>query len=644
MILLAAAAGASDRAKHAFSSGSPAKADREPFGRSVPDRKTLLCCLALIVAVFGSYSSVFRNGFVAFDDDEYITENPHVQHGLNWATVRWSFTSFDHSNWHPLTWLSHAFDYQLFALKPAGHHGVNVLLHAINAALLFLFLQWATGFRWRSLAVAALFALHPINVESVAWASERKTVLSTLFFLLALHAYLRYARNPRLRPYIALVCFYAMALMAKPQVIIFPFLLWLLDYWPLGRIHSLNIFAAEKDGDAAWWKRRITVEKIPLLLLSAISAVLTMQAQKAGGAIKDFGRYGLSLRLETAVISYVRYLGMLLWPSKLVALYPHPTHLYPVWQVVAATLLLSLITFLVLRAPQREYLAVGWFWFLGSLFPMIGLVQVGVQALADRYAYISFIGLFVMIVWPVADSVNQIEPAHPSSFRWAATAAICWLLALGFLTHRQVRYWHDTQSFWLRTVALTEDNYVAHRGLAGFYHRQGKTAEALQEIRAVLAIRPEDTYSHLFLGDYEHSRKNYAAAIENYEDILREPGYRYVHGQVYGYLGYTYKEMGQPVKAKENFERSLEIDPNQPAILVQIGLIDQLSGDAPAAVQEFVRAMKLQPTDVGLLLLSNALMEEGHSAESDQFLEQAEKISKDIEKAERRAKELLGEK
>jgi tetratricopeptide (TPR) repeat protein len=606
----------------------------------------MLCCVALIVAVFTFYSGVFRNDFIAFDDNEYITENPHVQQGLTWQTFKWAFTSFDRSNWHPLTWLSHALDQQLFGLNPAGPHGVNVFLHAMNAALLFLLLQRATGFRWRSLMVAALFALHPINVESVAWAAERKTVLSTLFFLLALHAYLRYSRTPRPRLYVAVVCFYAMALMAKPQVIAFPFLLWLLDYWPLDRIRSLNIFSAaeECDDTVPWWKRRTTWEKMPLLLLSVISAAVTMKVQKAGGAIKDFGRYSLLLRLETALISYVQYLRLALWPSKLVALYPHPTHLYPAWQVGAATLLLVLITVFVLRALERKYLAVGWFWFLGSLVPMIGLVQVGVQALADRYAYISFIGLFLMIVWQIADAVRKAETVHRFLYRGVAVAAFCWLLALGLLTHRQVRYWHDTRSFWLRTVALTQDNYVAHRGLAAFYHKQGKTAEALQEVRTVLAIRPEDTYSHLFLGDYEHSQKNYAAAIQHYQAIVREPGFPYVRAQVYGYLGYTYKEMGQSLQAKENFERSLQIDPKQPAIMIQLGVIDQLGGDTAGAVREFSRAMKLQPTDVGLLLLANALLEEGHSAESDNVLQQAERVSKDIEKAEARAKEMLGEK
>src|SRR6266404_4200578 len=277
--------------------------------RSAQKRSLLRClllCLILIAVVLVFYGPVTHNGFLNYDDDQYITNNPHVRAGLTWQTVKWAFTTYDQANWHPLTWLSHALDSQLFGLNPAGHHSVSVLLHAVNAVLLFLLLQNATGFRWRSLMVAALFALHPVNVESVAWAAERKNVLSMLFFLLALHAYVWYARRPELRRYMLVACCFALGLLCKPQVITFPFLLCLLDYWPLCRIGPSAVAGPAAQGNVpkfgSGW---LVLEKLPLLLLSAASAVVTMKAQKAGGAVQSLFQYSLLLRLETAVISYV---------------------------------------------------------------------------------------------------------------------------------------------------------------------------------------------------------------------------------------------------------------------------------------------------------------------------------------------------
>ena len=317
------------------------EASHTPADVNRPDKKhTLVFSLLLFTVVLAVYSPVTRNGFLNYDDDAYLTNNPHVRAGLTWTTVKWAFTTYDAANYHPLTWLSHALDCQLFGLNAAAHHEVNVLLHALNAVLFFLLLQYATGFRWRSLFAAALFALHPINVESVAWASERKNVLSMLFFLLALHAYVWYTRRPTLRRYGLIVFLFALALLSKPQVITFPFLLLLLDYWPLDRIGSAASHYAPDAMPAqappkfsmGW----LFLEKIPLILLSVASAIITMKAQHAGGAIQSLAQYSPLLRVETALIAYVRYLGKAFWPSNLVALYPHPTSLYSAWQVGAA--------------------------------------------------------------------------------------------------------------------------------------------------------------------------------------------------------------------------------------------------------------------------------------------------------------------
>ena len=604
-----------------------------------------MLCLLLVGVVLAFYSPVTHNGFLNYDDDWYITNNPHVKAGLTWATVKWAFTTYDQANWHPVTWLSHALDCQLFGLNPAGHHYVNVLLHAVNAVLLFLLLQSATGFRWRSLMVAALFALHPVNVESVAWAAERKNVLSMLFFLFALHAYVWYTRRPELRRYAVVAVVFALGLLCKPQVITFPFLLCLLDYWPLCRIGPPAVVgpAAQRGNVPRLSGEWLVLEKLPLLLLSAASAVVTMKAQKAGGAVQSLFQYSLLLRLETAVISYVGYLGKALWPSKLVALYPHPTRLYPAWQVGAAVIVLMLVTVYILRARQQKYLAVGWFWFLGSFFPMIGLVQVGAQAMADRYAYIPFIGLFLMLTWLAADWAE----ARQLSARWLAIPAVSWLLVLGVLTYRQGGYWHDIPSFWTRTLALTENNYVAHDTLGDFLASQGRTEEAAAHFRAALGIRPDDLPANLNLGTYEHGRGNLPEAIERYQVVALHAADVGLRATAYGNLGSAYRQMGESMKAKQCYEISLQLAPSgpmapmAPMAMIGLGLIAQKDGDLPEAVRQYSRAMVAQPTDVGYLLLAHALQQQGRSDEAKAIFERVARLSPNLAEAQKTAESLL---
>ncbi len=603
------------------------------------DRQTLLLCIALFAIVCAFYYPVTHNGFVRYDDDKYITDKAPVKAGLTWATVEWAFTTYDEANWHPLTWLSHALDCEVFGLSPIGPHCVNVLLHAANAVLLFLLLQYATGFRWRSLMVAALFALHPINAESVAWAAERKNVLSMLFFLLAFQAYVWYTRQPGLWRYAAVAALYLLALMAKPQVITFPFLLLLWDYWPLNRISfPENAGQAGRGGNSSQTIRALALEKLPLFLLSAASAVLTMQAQQAGGAVRTLTRYSMPIRLETAVISYVRYLGKAFWPSKLVAMYPHSSQLYPSWQVGAAVVLLLLITAAVLvRTGQQRYLAVGWFWFLGSLVPMIGLVQVGEQSMADRYAYISFIGLFVMVVWLIADLASARRISAP----WLAVPAVSCVLLLGALTNRQVHYWHDTESFWLRTIALTKDNYIAHAEFAGMLHEQGRTEEAMEQIRAVLAIHPDDAPANLVEAEYERSHGNLAAAIERYQVVALRSANAGTRARGYSSLGFAYRQMGDSTKAKQAFGASLQLSPGQAPVMVALGVIEEKEGNVSSAVQQFSHAMALQPTDVGYLLLAHALQQQGRADEANAALDRAARLSRNLPQAQMQAESLL---
>ncbi len=607
-----------------------------------PRSRTLLSCLLLTVAVLISYNPVTNNGFLRYDDDRYITENLHVRAGVTWSTVKWAFTTYEVANWHPLTWLSHALDCELFGLKPAGHHYMTVLLHALNAILLFLLLQSATGFRWRSLMVAALFALHPINVESVAWAAERKNVLSMLFFLLALYAYGWYARHPAPGRYAAVAGCFALALLSKPQVITFPFVLLLWDYWPLGRLGApVSPVASECPRNFFGWRSAwLVLEKLPLFLLSAASAAITMKAQKVGGAVKNLAEYSLLLRLETAAISYVRYIGKAFWPSKLVGLYPHPDKLYPAWQAGAAVVFLILVTAWVLHRREQQYLVVGWFWFLGTLVPMIGLVQVGLQAMADRYAYLSFIGLFVMAIWLVGDWAD----AWNVSAKWLALPMVACLLTLGIFTYRQVAYWHDTQSFWLHTLALTHDNYVAEANLGEFLFNQGRSDEAAGHFRAALAIRPAGLIANLNLGAYEDRRGNLPAAIERYQTVIDHAGDVGMRSTAYGSLGFVYRQMGQPMKAKGCFETALQLAPERTRAMIGLGLVAQDAGDMAQAVRWYSRAVAVQPGDVAYLLWAQALQHEGNPAEANAIYERLARSSPNLPEAQKEAESLLSSK
>jgi tetratricopeptide (TPR) repeat protein len=605
-----------------------------------PDKRSLVFSLLLFATVLVVYSPVVHNGFLNYDDDTYITNNPHVRAGVTGQTLKWAFTTFDAANYHPLTWLSHALDCQLFGVNPAAHHESNVLFHAANAVLLFLFLRGATGFAWRSLFVAALFALHPLNVESVAWAAERKNVLSMLFLLLALHAYVWYTRRPALSRYAVIFLIFALALLSKPQVITFPFLLFLLDYWPLGRLKTVPSECGPEATmrtspvfSAGW----LVLEKIPLLLLSLASALVTMKAQQAGGAVQSLTQYSPLLRLETAIIAYASYLGKAFWPSRLVALYPHPTTLYPAWQVGLASLFLALVTAVIVRARRKRYLLVGWLCFLGTLVPMLGLVQVGAQAMAERYTYIPLIGIFVMVTWLVADWASD----HQLPTTWLAVLALACLSVLGTLTYRQINYWHDTEHFWVRTLALTENNYIAHDSLGDFLASEGRNEEAAVQFRAALAIRSDDLPANLNLGTYEHGRGNLRAAIERYQLVALHAGDIGLRATAYGNLGSAYRQLGDYAQAKEYFDNALQLEPNRTMAMIGLGLVAQKEGDLPEAVKQYSHAMAMEPTDVGYLLLARALEQEGHPNEAAAIRERVAKLSPDLAAAEKDAASLL---
>jgi len=574
-----------------------------------PEKLSRVLCLFLIAATLVVYNRVNQNSFVNFDDDRYITENAHVRAGLTWGTIRWAFSSLEQANWHPLTWLSHALDCQLFRLNPDGHHYVNLLLHAVNAMLLFLILQRATGFTWRSFAVAALFALHPINVESVAWASERKNVLSMLFFLLALGAYGWYVRKPELRRYLVLAALFALGLMAKPQVITFPLVLLLWDYWPLGRVGSTHEFSNKV---AQRGFSSLVIEKLPLFALSAASAIITMKAQSAGGAVRSEIEYPFAVRFGNALLAYARYLGKAVWPSHLAAMYPHPGESLQAWQAVAAALLLGFISAGVWAARRRRYLLVGWLWFLGTLVPMIGLVQVGGQSMADRYAYLPLIGLFVMIAWGVADWAQH---KHLPT-RWLGIPTVLVLLIFSLLTHRQLAYWHDSITLWSHALEVTSRNFVAEDSLGGALVNEGQYEQAIPHFRSAVEINAHDPLGHLNICAYEQQHENFMQAIEHCRMVLRFTRDTGLQANAYTNLGGAYRKIGDPSHAKASYEAALGLAPQNSTALMGMGLLAQSRGDFTEAIREYSQTVTVQPSDVAYLLLARALEQIGRVKEA----------------------------
>jgi Flp pilus assembly protein TadD len=603
---------------------------QEGLFSSAGNRRAVLS-LALVLLTLGIYNPAASNDFVNFDDPAYVTGNQQVRAGLTWDTIKWAFASTQHANWHPLTWLSHALDYQLFHLRPAGHHYVSVLLHALIGVLLFLFLEAATGLAWRSVAVGALFAVHPMNVESVAWVAERKNVLCMLFFALAVLAYRRYVQKPSVKRYALVGLLFALGLMSKPMVITLPFVLLLLDYWPLGRVSSPDTTQSQ-----ARSLTRLAWEKVPLFALSATSAAITMIAQKGGGAIHN--EYSFGDRLGNAILSYGRYLEKAVWPSRLAAFYPHPDPL-PMWQVAISALLLLSITASVLKLRKKPYLAVGWFWYLGTMVPMIGLVQVGDQGMADRYAYLPFVGLFVAAIWGIADWATT--PRIPAIYL-ALTAS----LAIGGLSaaaYAQVGYWKNSATLWSHTLNVTQNNFVAEDNMGAQLMEREGCQTAIAHFRNAAAINPRDAFSQLNIGACETLQGNSKAAVTHYETVLRLSADSSLRSSAFANLGSVYRTAGDYVRARENYDSALQLVPNNKLALIGLGLIAQKTGDLAHAIGYYSSAVRLEPTDSEYLLLGQALAKAGHAREAQAIYDQAQKISPDWNATEESVGHLLQE-
>ncbi len=603
----------------------------------VPQKRRLILCLLLVLATLALYNSVTHAPFLNYDDQVYVTDNLQVRAGLTWKTANWAFRSSEQSNWHPITWLSHAFDCQVFGLNPEGPHTVNVLLHATNVVLLFLILESATGFAWRSLVVAAFFALHPINVESVAWISERKNVLSMLFFLIALAAYGWYARRPGVGRYLAVTFAYALGLMTKPQVITFPFALLLLDYWPLCRFgqsaarpDGRSLGSASLDSVSFW---RLVWEKTPWIAMSAVSAAITMKVQtKAAEA-----NLPLWIHLGNAAIAYVKYVGKAFWPVDLAPLYPHPQLSISLpAAALSAMVIISVSSAAVIYRERRPYF-VGWFWFLGTLVPMIGVVQVGIQAMADRYAYIPLLGIFVIVTWGAADLIKRWQV--PMAVPVAVTAAL--LLTMGVALHRQTGFWSDNVTLWTHTLEVTGPNYMVEDNLASALLVEGRDEEGFPHLLRARALRPDDPGATLNIANYQRLHGNYQEALEGYARVLQLSKAPSSVETALVDSGYAHLALKQYDNAKQDFEAALHQETVDPVVYRALGLLAQKAGNIGQAAEDYERSVEIEPTAVGYLLLAQALEISGQTQGALAAQSEASRRTQDISRDAAIVRQLL---
>lgn len=585
-----------------------------------PRKRNFAICLLLAVVTVAVYSPAVGHPFIFnYDDDNYVTDNQHVQAGLTWATVRWALTSTD-TNWHPVTWFSHALDCELYGLNPGGHHVTNVLFHVLNVVLLFLLLAYSTGASGRSFLVAALFAIHPMNVESVAWIAERKNVLSTFFFLLTLGAYGWYALKPDVKRYLAATALFVLGLASKPMVVTLPCVLLLLDFWPLCRIQGWKQSRAKTElpvPQASF--SRLILEKLPLLALSAAASAVTVFAQRSGGAMRLV--LPLYVRLQNAVYAYALYIWKAFWPAWLAVFYPHPGATLTVWQLgLAALFVISVSALVWWQRGARRYLIVGWLWFLGTLVPVIGIVQVGEQAIADRYAYIPLIGIFVMAVWGAADlaDIRQV------SFRTRAKIAAVVLAVFVLFACDQLRYWRSAVDLWTHTVEVTKDNFLGEQNLGAALLASDRYPEALPHFQKAVQLRPHDAGGHMNLaGDLTLNDRPRDAIVE-YETAIPLVSNPNMRVAAYTTLGRLYSQVGDYAKARASYRAALQIDPQRS---------DAKEGLAKVELSDAMRNVAESPSGETYFRLGQALQQEGRASEAGSIYKEALRLDPKLEEA-----------
>jgi tetratricopeptide (TPR) repeat protein len=540
---------------------------------------------------------VHGNEFLNYDDNTYITENAHVLHGLNWPDVKWAFTTGHSGYAHPVTWLSHQLDCQLYGAWSGGHHLTNLAIHVVNVLLLYLFFWRSTRDLWPSAFVAALFAIHPLHVESVAWIAERKDVLSGLFFMLTLHAYAAYATKPQLSRYLLALGLFVLGILSKPMLVTVPGALLLLDYWPLGRL----ALRPSKRAPAVWprigW---LIAEKIPFALVAAGWSVLTFVLQKEVGAV---GQQETALRMANAIVSYATYLWTTFWPQHLAVFYPYPLAVPLSMVLVSAAVIVLVSVLCIARLRSSPYLSVGWFWYLGMLLPVIGLIQAGSQAHADRYTYLPQIGLAVALGWGIA----ELTKSWPSRRYWLPGTVTVLMALLMARTWSQIKVWHDSESLWNHALAVTPDNLVARYNLGHVVGQQGRYEEAVEHFTRALQIKPDFFDALLNMGLTLSDEGRPAEAIRYYHEALEvEPGSAKAHMQ----LGLVLIKTGEKDDAIEQLRRAQELSPNDPDIHTNLGLMLAQQGKLQESADQLNEALRLNPesaeahNNLGLVFLA----------------------------------------
>ncbi len=564
-------------------------------------RQRLLICISLLLVLLTlvTYRQVQDFPFLLYDDYEYIVENPPVHGGLTLDNLGWALRTTHASNWHPLTWMSHMVDCGLYGLNPKGHHFNNLLLHIGNALLLFFVLTRMTGAVWRSALVSALFAAHPLQVESVAWIAERKNLLSTFFWIATMGAYDRYVRKPDIGRYLLVVTSFALGLMAKPMLVTLPFLLLLLDFWPLKRSPNGSRTASQPvEGVRRGIFRilslvtsRVVLEKVPLFLLAFLSCIVTFLAAREYGSVASTTVLPIWLRISNALVSYVAYIGKMLWPAKLAFFYPHPLGDLATWRIVGSFFLLAGITVLAARTRRKHpYLLVGWMWYLGTLLPVIGLLQVGAQGRADRYVYVPLIGLFIAVVWGIEALLSSW--AHRKIFLPIASSLL--LIGLALCTIGNLAAWGSSTRLFRRALEVTSDNYIAHYHLGDALARQGALEEATHHFRLALKIKPDHTPALVYLGDILVRDGRFDLALDYYERAKR---FRPQESSTLYRIGNLFSRQGEYRKAAEAYQEALQIKPRDGRAHNNLGYVLLKQGNATEAVSHFQAALRLDPAD-----------------------------------------------
>ena len=588
-------------------------------------RLNLWIYLFLTVATFIVYWQVINHGFVNYDDESYVTRNTHVQAGLTLKGVIWSFRTLDVSNWHPLTWLSHMLVCELFGINPLWHHLTNLVLHLASVLLLFRVFLSMSGNPWQSGFVAALFALHPLNVEPVAWAAERKGILCTFFWMLTLWSYLRYLERPKIPNYLLILFFFVLGFMAKPMIVTLPFVLLLLDYWPLRRFQSGKPVDGRSSG-AKSFDPRLVWEKIPLLFLVVLMSIIGYFAQQSGGALSTMEALPFGIRISNALVSYVLYLWKMLWPSNLSVFYPHEA--IPGWQAIGAGLFLAAVSLLVVAARKhRPYLAVGWFWYMGTFVPVIQIVQVGIHSMADRYAYIPLIGIFIMVAWGVPDLLARSLRAK----RVLVSASVLCLILLAVITWKQLGHWANSMTLFQHSLRVVSNNYVGHNGLARVFEAQGKTAEAISHFEEALRIKPGFTHGRYNLARILAAQGKQDDAIRLYSEVLeRRPGF--VQARIN--LANILAEQGRLDEAIEHYNQALQVKGGNANAHYNLGNTLALAGKSEEAIKHYLGALRLDPDHANAHYnLGNALAEQGKAEDAIRHYSEALRVRPDFVEA-----------